>query len=164
MNFWEFISIFGDVQFWVGAALTSLLFLFAVPKKTRKNIVWFVFLVLPAVIISYSITFGLKNFLKTPRPCFGVDACPISYSFPSGHATVIFAAMTTLSLHYKNRKLTVLSMFFGLLVSVSRVMLGVHEPLDVIAGSIIGIVSGFLVYRAYENYQKEIKGIISEIK
>jgi len=164
MNIWEFISIFGDVQFWTGAALTSLLFLLAVPKKARKNITWFVFLVLPAVIISYSITYGLKYFLKIPRPCLGLATCPTSYSFPSGHATVIFAAMTALSLHYRNKKLTVFLMLFGLLVSVSRVMLGVHEPLDVIFGSIIGIVSGFLVYRAYENYQKEIKGIVSEIK
>jgi len=164
MSFWEFVSIFGDLQFWVGAALASLVLLLGTPKKARKNIVWFVFLVLPAVIISYSITFGLKDFLKIPRPCFGMETCPKDYSLPSGHATVIFAAMTTLSLYYKNKKLTILLMFFGLLVSVSRVMLGVHEPTDVIVGCIIGIVSGFLVYRAYENHQKEIKGIISKIK
>jgi membrane-associated phospholipid phosphatase len=43
-------------------------------------------------------------------------------------------------------------------------MLGVHAIEDVIVGSIIGIIIGIIVQKANENYQKEIKEIISEIK
>jgi len=163
MIFWQFLSIFGDIQFWVGTAIISIFFLFTIPKKARKHIAWFVFLVLPAVIISSSITLGLKDFFRISRPCLGSQICPTTYSFPSGHATVIFAAMTSLSLHYKNKKLTLLFMFFAFFVTISRLMLGVHTIEDLIIGSVIGLATGILVEKTYENYQKEIGQIIKEI-
>jgi undecaprenyl-diphosphatase len=161
---WQFLSIFGDIQFWIGAAIVSVLFLFTIPKKARKHVAWFVFLVLPAVIISSTITLGLKDVLRIPRPCLGDQTCPVSYSLPSGHATVIFAAMTALSLHYKKKKLTFLFMVFAFLVTISRLMLGVHTLDDVVIGSIIGLITGILVEKTYENYQKEISQIVKEIK
>jgi len=164
MVFWQFLSIFGDIQFWIGAAIISIFFLFTIPKKARKHVAWFVFLVLPTVIISSTITLGLKDILRIPRPCLGNETCPTTYSFPSGHATVIFAAMTSLSLHYKKKKMTLLFMFFAFLVTISRLMLGVHTIEDVIIGSIIGLITGILVEKTYENYQKEISKIVREIK
>ena len=164
MWFWQALSIFGDLQFWVGAGIVSLVFLFTIPKRAKKHVAWFTFLTLPAVTIGYAITYGLKIFFKMPRPCFGLPFCPISYSFPSGHATVIFAAMTTLALYYKNKCLGVLLLTFAVLSAFSRLVLGVHNLEDVIVGSVIGIVVGFLIQRTYENYQKEIRGIVSEIK
>ena len=164
MMFWQFLSIFGDIQFWVGAAIISILFLFTIPKKARKHVAWFVFLVLPAVIISSTITLGLKDIFRISRPCLGDQTCPSTYSLPSGHATVIFAAMTALSLHYKNKKMTLLFMFFAFLVTISRLMLGLHTLDDVVIGSIIGLITGILVEKTYENYQKEISKIVREIK
>lgn len=161
---WQIVSIFGDVQFWVGAALISLIFLYAVPKKARKNIAWFVFLTLPAVMIGYGISYGLKIFFKIPRLCLGLLECPTTYSFPSGHATVIFAAVTTLTFHYKNKGLGIILFLVGCLVAVSRIVLEYHTSEDVIVGSIIGILIGILVQKANENYQKEIKEIVSDIK
>jgi len=160
----EIITVFGGVEFWVGAALVSLIFLFTIPKKTRKNIAWFVFLTLPAVIMSYAVIYVMKTYFKIPRPCLGLTTCPSTYSFPSGHAAVIFAAMTTLAFHYKSKRLGLILFIFGGLVALSRLMLGVHAIEDVIVGSIIGIIIGIIVQKANENYQKEIKEIISEIK
>jgi membrane-associated phospholipid phosphatase len=161
---WEIISVFGDVEFWVGAALISLIFIFTVPKRSKSNIAWFVFLTLPAVIMSYAISYGLKTYFKIPRPCLGLISCPSGYSFPSIHATVIFAAVTTLAFHYKNKRLGIILFIVGFLVALSRLMLGVHTVEDIITGSIIGIMIGILVQKANENYRKEIKEIVSEIK
>ena len=164
MMIWEVLSIFGDVQFWVGAALTSLLFLFTVPKKARKHIGWFIFQTLPAIIISYGVVRILKFLFEIPRPCFGLSFCPTTYSFPSGHAGVIFAATTILSLHYKNKRFTYLLFIFSCLVALSRIMLNVHRLEDIVFGSLIGLVTGFLVQKAYTNYQKEIKEFVSELE
>ena len=158
--FWELVTIFGDMQFWVGAALTSLILLFTIPKKHRKHIAWFVFLVLPAVTIGYGIGYALKSIFKTPRPCVGLATCLSGYSFPSLHATVIFAAASVLTFHYKDKRLGVFFLILSVLVAVSRVMLGVHRVEDIIVGSIIGIIVGVLVQKAYKNYQSEIKDII----
>lgn len=164
MMFWQALSIFGDLQFWIGAALVSLVFLFTIPKKARKHVAWFTFLILPSVMMSYMITYGLKIFFKVPRPCLGLSFCPTTYSFPSGHATVVFAAITTLALYYKDKRLAMFLFVFAVLSAFSRLMLSVHNPEDVIVGSVIGIVVGVLVQKAYDNYQKEIREIISEIK
>lgn len=161
MVFWESITIFGDLRFWIGAALTALILLFAVPKKHRKYIAWFVFLVLPAVTISYAIGYVLKLIFRIPRPCVGLSTCPSGFSFPSGHATVIFAASSVLMFHYKNKKLGVFFLILSVLVAVSRVMLGVHRVEDIIAGAIIGLTVGVLVQKIYKNYHNKIKHVIA---
>lgn len=158
--FWETITIFGDVQFWVGAALTSLILLFAIPKKHRKYIAWFIFLVLPAVTIGYGTGYLLKSVFKIPRPCVGLSSCISGFSFPSLHVTVIFAVSSVLILHYKDKNLSVFFLVLSFLVAISRVVLGFHRIEDVLAGAIIGIVIGMLVQKAYKNYHSEISHII----
>ena len=161
---WQFLSIFGDVQFWIGAAIISVFFLFTIPKKARKHVAWFVFEALPAVIMGWVITQTLKILFKIPRPCSYLTSCPTTYSFPSGHATVIFAAVTVLSLHYKDRRFTFFLFIFACLVALSRIMLNVHRIEDIVFGSIIGLVTGFLVQKAYMNYEEGIKEFVSELK
>jgi undecaprenyl-diphosphatase len=144
--------MFGDLQFWIGAAITALILYFGVPKRLKKYIAWFVFLVLPSVTIGYATTHTLKLVFKVPRPCYGLPSCPTSYSFPSGHATVIFAAMTTMAFHYKNKKLALMLFLFAGLVALSRVMLNVHYPTDIVVGSFIGMMMGLLIGKAYKSY------------
>lgn len=150
--FWEFITIFGSVTFWASAGVIALIFSFLMPKKSKKYVLWFIFLTLPAVLISYTVTDTLKTFFQIPRPCFGLLYCPEGYSFPSNHATVVFAATIALALHYKDKRLGVILIAIAILTSLSRVMLGVHRFEDIIFGSIIGIVFGILIQKIYKNY------------
>jgi membrane-associated phospholipid phosphatase len=68
-------------------------------------------------------------------------------SFPSGHTTAAFATATALSLSAKNWQVAVPSYLYAGLVGYSRMRLGVHYPSDVLAGALIGIGSGFLVWQ-----------------
>jgi undecaprenyl-diphosphatase len=153
MWFWEFISFFGDIVFWLLLTILFPIIFYLDTKKVKKKISWFISTVLPSVIISRFITEILKRIFQTQRPCIGPN-CPTTFSFPSGHATVIFAAAMAVSLHHKNWRITTLMMVFAVLVSVSRLMLGLHRLEDVIAGSIIGILTAVLVQRVYDNYRK----------
>jgi len=60
------------------------------------------------------------------------------YSFPSNHAANIAAAMTILSFFFRRYKYW----FAGIviLVSFSRIYVGVHFPLDVLAGMLLGVL------------------------
>ena len=162
-SFWEVVSGFGSLEFWIGASLTCLLLFFAVPKKSRKYFIWFIFLVLPSVIIADSINNGIKLILRVPRPCYGLPGCPSGYSMPSGHATVAFAAMTALGLHYKKKKYLLLSLILAEFVGISRIVLGVHTIPDVLIGSVIGMLTGFLVQKAYEMHYESLEKVVRKV-
>lgn len=61
-------------------------------------------------------------------------------SFPSRHVFSIFVIST--AFYYILPPMGVVLMFLGILLALARVLGGVHFPRDVIAGAIIGILSG----------------------
>jgi membrane-associated phospholipid phosphatase len=72
-----------------------------------------------------------------PRPLVGV---PLSGAFPSGHASTAFAAATVIA--WASRRLAVPAYLLATLVAWSRVYVGVHWPLDVIGGALLGVLVG----------------------
>lgn len=85
---------------------------------------------------------GLKRWTRRPRPCASdrrIHALirPLDeFSFPSGH-TLHAAAFTGVSLtHYP--ELAILLLPFAASIAVSRIVLGLHYPSDVLAASALG--------------------------
>jgi membrane-associated phospholipid phosphatase len=85
---------------------------------------------------------GIKRVVQRPRPPLaGVPVArripmPVTTSFPSGHAASAAAFATAAA-----APLTVLRLPLGLFaaaVGISRLYLGVHYPLDVLAGPVVG--------------------------
>ncbi|MBW2361178.1 MAG: phosphatase PAP2 family protein [Deltaproteobacteria bacterium] len=84
----------------------------------------------------------LKNWVQAPRP-FQVDPRILSpgeqgYSFPSGHAMLVVAYWGTLGAWVQRRAFWWLACAVMLLMATSRVHLGVHFPLDVTVGLLLG--------------------------
>jgi len=71
---------------------------------------------------------------------------PPTHSFPSGHATMSFACATVLALMLP--RLRVPLFLLAAAISWSRVYVGVHWPLDVLAGAALGVGIGVGVVRA----------------
>lgn len=61
------------------------------------------------------------------------------YSFPSGHSQTAVGTFGTLATIVKNRWLKVIFVAIAVLVPVSRMYVGVHTPLDVLAGSALSL-------------------------
>lgn len=85
----------------------------------------------------------IKDIVGRLRPCRELDNinllvhCGSGKSFPSAHATNNFAAAVILShFFHKNRYY-----FFSIatIVALSRVFVGVHYPIDITAGAILGV-------------------------
>ncbi|WP_029687642.1 phosphatase PAP2 family protein [Thermoanaerobacter sp. A7A] len=62
------------------------------------------------------------------------------YSFPSGHAQGSTTVWGTLMVHYQKKWLWYVGIAIVLLVSFSRMYLGVHWPIDIIGGILIAVL------------------------
>jgi undecaprenyl-diphosphatase len=76
-----------------------------------------------------------RPFVRYPEPDVLVPR-PLDASFPSGHAATSFAAATILSFAFP--KWTPAFLLLATAIAFSRVYVGVHYPLDVIAGAALG--------------------------
>ena len=68
------------------------------------------------------------------------------YAFISSHAANTFGVVAFLSHQFKNYKWSLFLFVWAAVVSYSRVYLGVHYPLDIICGAILGILIGVQCY------------------
>jgi undecaprenyl-diphosphatase len=68
---------------------------------------------------------------------------PSSGSFPSGHASAAFACATVMA--WASPRLAVPVYVLAAVVAWSRVYVGVHYPLDVLGGALLGTLVGMLV-------------------
>ena len=64
-------------------------------------------------------------------------------SFPSGHAAFYFAISTVV--YRYNKKAGIGFFLASFLISISRVICGIHWPSDILAGAVIGILSGYVI-------------------
>lgn len=69
---------------------------------------------------------------------------PGGYSWPSCHAANTFALATLLSCVMRSRKFTAFIFIWAVIVSLSRLYVGVHYPTDLLCGAAFGSVFGYL--------------------
>jgi len=156
--FFSFFSLKGNAIFiWILVIIIALIFEErknpGISKKDKNFIIVFTlsFLVC-AVIVEYP----LKNLFRRQRPLQNSfnklqlisTNCPTNFSFPSGHAATAFAASTVLTFFDKKRRF--FYFLVATLISFSRIYLGCHYFLDVLAGGLIGTVIGKLTTNIFQ--------------
>jgi undecaprenyl-diphosphatase len=114
----------------------------------RTRYLWVVLLSLALVAVTdQAVSTLLKPLIARPRPCRMMEVhllvgCGPGYSFPSSHAANLFGQAAFFGLLF--RKYLPYLAAFAFLVGVSRIFVGVHYPLDVAAGMLIGCSIGFI--------------------
>lgn len=68
------------------------------------------------------------------------------FGFVSSHAANSFALAIFITLFFKVRWVGISMFIWAAIVSYSRIYLGVHYPLDIMGGALVGIASGILIY------------------
>jgi undecaprenyl-diphosphatase len=88
---------------------------------------------------------------KRPREiephCWASILPPDKFSFPSGHSITAFGIALSIGLFYPDLQGCLLAAAF--LIASSRIILGMHFLSDVLAGSTIGVVLGFISYHLF---------------
>ncbi len=124
----------------LGVCLLVYLGLYLPYKK--KGTVWNDVFIVAVIAVTHFIVTLLKVLIAYPRPFQVLNnvrvmiSLPMDYSFPSGHAALTMALATAVYLF--NRRLGELLFALAFVVGLSRIYVGVHYPLDVGAGFLLG--------------------------
>jgi undecaprenyl-diphosphatase len=154
------MPILTNLDYWripLGLMVVSLL-IFG-KKKGRVTVI---LLVLGIALSDQLCNNVLKPLIQRVRPCNVLQDihllvnCTRAYSFPSSHAMNIFTGCILLS--YSYRKMRVLLVVVAILVSYSRVYVGVHYPFDVLAGVALGIFCALIVITLFKFLSRNFRG------
>jgi undecaprenyl-diphosphatase len=99
-----------------------------------------------AILLANAIVKGFNLVYFRPRPFVTHPVVLLFYqptdsSWPSNPAATVFAMASVIWLH--NRKIGAISLMLSGLMVVARVIAGVHYPLDVVSGILIGVGAGW---------------------
>ncbi len=161
---WQLIT---NIPTWIPLYTALLIWIIAYYKKDS---IWIILSIILVITISDQFTSGfMKPFFGRLRPCHDPDISPLThvidkcgglYGFASGHSANSFGIATFIWFIFRQRFQWVKLLFFwAAMVAISRIMVGVHYPLDIIIGGLIGFITGWLVFRLtdiiYFNFKME---------
>ena len=134
--FWANLTFLGDM---LSACIMMLLFI-----RKKPDLVWSALI---ATLIATVVVNILKYYITSPRPPSVIDKDMIniigpalfSHSFPSGHTVTIFTLAGLFVFNFRSIYLRVAMIFLAILIGISRIAVGVHWPVDVLAGAALGL-------------------------
>jgi undecaprenyl-diphosphatase len=136
--------------------LYLFLAVFALINFKQKALPWILFAVLTLILTDQISSTLIKSWVARPRPCNDpflmsrvrllLDSCGGAYSFTSSHAVnhFGFAMFVFISLRPIFKKWGYLFFFWAATIAYAQVYVGVHYPLDVLCGSILGCAIGYI--------------------
>jgi membrane-associated phospholipid phosphatase len=144
----------------LGDGLFSVALVVALLGMRRFNMAW---QILAAYVISGLLAQLLKHLVPSPRPVeffklkqqiyFIAGVTNTGYgSFPSGHSASIFALATLLAFFSKNKKMGIVYLLAAALVGYSRIYLSQHFLTDVLAGSLVGVLTSWGVRAGFSRW------------
>ena len=139
----DWLIVFAAAYFPFVVAILAFWYLLFHRKSLRQFVLVFLTAGIAAIISKF-----LKILINTPRPEFilpDVQAlfAKTSYAFPSDHATFFMAL--AFAIFFLHKKAGYVFMLFALLIGLARIAAGVHFPIDILGGFILGALVAYFM-------------------
>ncbi|WOI22762.1 phosphatase PAP2 family protein [Nonlabens ulvanivorans] len=151
--FWLFVT---SLETWLPLYITFFILLIVKLPKRLNYIASLTVIV--ATLTAIGLTDLVKNAVARLRPnnepilldSINILQRPENFSFWSGHTAVSMTVSLLMYLilsKYKKSKMWLLFFIWPLLFATSRIFVGVHYPLDVLVGALVGLFLGAVFYK-----------------
>ncbi len=149
---WAGLTLFGETIVVIALLLPLLLF--------HRGIVWaYLLALLPGALIIQ----GTKAFIGLDRPAKVLDISSFNIigdmlyrnSFPSGHTATIFALAAIVLCSNLNKVFRYIVLIVAVCTGISRMAVGAHWPLDILAGLFLGYLIGWFGVWVFTKYGKK---------
>lgn len=137
------------------APLYLIIVYYVIKNYRSKSVLILLFLVL-TIVASDQISVLIKETIQRLRPVHEPAIADMVHNvfrkgglhgFVSSHATNMFGIFVFTSRIFKNRNYFFLMLFWAVIISYSRIYIGVHYPLDIIGGALLGWLIGIIMYK-----------------
>jgi undecaprenyl-diphosphatase len=153
-DFWDTIMLMiTRKETWIPLYLVIIYF---VVKNYRSKSVLVLFFMALTVLASDQVSVLIKETVQRLRPVHEPTIGHLVHNvfrkgglhgFVSSHASNMFAIFIFTSRVFKNRNYYLLMFFWALIISYSRIYIGVHYPLDIIGGAFLGWLLGVIMFK-----------------
>ena len=143
------------------APLYLFLAIFAVLNFKSKGAWWILFFIATIALTDMTGTYIFKHNFHRLRPCSDpaffthvrvlVNQCSGGYSFVSNHAANHFGMAAFLFITFRPffKKWAWICFLWAGLIAYAQIYVGVHYPLDVFAGALLGLIIGTLTGKLF---------------
>lgn len=101
-------------------------------------------------VVSYLGAYVIKHIVEAPRPGEVLQDLPMllqkaaGTAFPSGHTALVFGI--AIALFFYDRFLGIAALVVALLVGLARVASGLHWPIDILGGIVVGGIVALVIH------------------
>jgi undecaprenyl-diphosphatase len=159
--FWDkAVTIFTSIEIWIPFYLLIIYFII---KTYKRNSIYILILIGISIALSDQFTNLIKNLVERPRPTQDPILGSIvhnvynrggAFGFFSAHAANTFTLAIISAKLFKNQIYTILIFIWAILVSYTRIYIGLHYPGDILSGWIWGFLAGLAFYQLMVIVQK----------
>lgn len=171
--FWDVVMWYiSSIKIWIPLYVIMMIFILKRFgwKESIKIIICVAVIILFTDQLCSSIIRPVVERLRPSNPANPISSLIITihgyhggkYGFPSCHAANTMALAVFYSLVIKSKKILVAMLVWSVIVSLSRLYLGVHYPSDLLGGWIVGILISFTIYYIYRVFNAKFN--VSSIK
>lgn len=156
-----FMYTFTQIYVWIPFYLSVI---YVILKSQKKEGLWIILSLILCIVIADQISSGIiKNAVQRLRPSrdpalegliHTVNAyVGGKFGFTSSHAANTFSFALLSASYFRNKNFSIVVISWSLINCYSRMYLGVHYPLDIVGGLLVGFLTVLVIYTLMNKFK-----------